>query len=86
MRHVRNIYSFRRLIDSEGAAGSMRISRALILGGSAVDLALFAVLFLCLFGLTGRAFFVGGAATCLGSAFRDVINLKRHRAAAIRSS
>lgn len=86
IRHFRNIHTFRRVLDSGGAAGTMRVSRVLSLGVSAVELAAFALLFLCLFALTGRAFFLGGAATCLGSAFRDWVNLKRHRAAAIRSS
>lgn len=86
VRHFRNIYSFRRVIDSEGAAGTMRVSRSLSYGVSSVEFAAYGVLFLGLFWLTDRAFFLGGCVTCLLTAAKDAWHSKKHLATAIRSN
>lgn len=62
VRHFQSWYSFRRVIPT--AKGRIEYPRGGMLRSSALQLVLFAVLFLVLYVVTGSLFILGGAAMC----------------------
>jgi hypothetical protein len=70
MRHIRNIIIFRYAKYSKGIRGTIEYTRWVSLRASAVELLEFAILFLFIFFLSNRVFFIGGTATCLITAIK----------------
>jgi hypothetical protein len=78
VRHFRNLYQFSRI----GAlSGRVTYPRGLVLRGSALELALFAGLYACLFGVTRSLFVLGGVVGCGALSFNHYQLAKRHDAA-----
>lgn len=77
MRHVRNIFSFHRQTHAGEMDGGVRFSRRYVYWVSALDLVLFASLYLILYLLIGRVFFVGGALSCGVLAIRHRLRMRR---------
>jgi hypothetical protein len=73
MRHLRNIFSYRRVPQPGEMEGSMLYSRRYAFWLSALDLAVFALFYLVLWLFLGNLFLVGGAIAC-------GIHALRHRA------
>lgn len=82
IRHLRNIFSFRRQMVAGEMAGTIPFSRRYIYWTSALDLALFAVFYLLLFLFVGHVFFFGGALTCGSLAIRHRLHVRREAALA----
>ncbi|MBN1657494.1 MAG: hypothetical protein JXA93_03785 [Anaerolineae bacterium] len=70
MRHARNLVTF-HYGQQGGLRGRLERARWLVLRLSAVDMALYAVLFVLLFLLTGSWFVLGGVGGCLITAVRQ---------------
>jgi hypothetical protein len=64
IRHVRNYYSFTRVLASSSVRGHMAYSRVLILRASASELLTFSGFFAILFMITTSWFLLGGAVGC----------------------
>lgn len=77
VRHGRNLLTFRHKFTPEEIQGKVIYSRRYTYWNSAVDLFLFALLYLALFLLVGNLFFVGGALACAALAFRHYRRIKR---------
>ncbi len=68
IRHFRAIFTMRYFKNSRGVNGKTWYSRWLSYRLSAVDMLAFAVLYLALYLLVGRQFFLGGALACSATA------------------
>jgi len=68
MRHFRNLFSFCYFKHSQGVEGQIRYKMWLSYRMSSVDLLSLAVLYLALYALFGRQFFMGGALACTATA------------------
>src|SRR5436190_13187030 len=63
IRHVRNFVLFGAM-STDAVRGRLEYSRPLLLKSSAIDIAMFAVMFTVLFLFTGSFFVLGGACGC----------------------
>lgn len=77
MRHLRNILSFRRQTVPGEMQGAIHYSRRFIYWTSALDLALFALLYLVLYLFVGEVWFLGGVASCGALALRHRLRVRR---------
>lgn len=77
VRHLRNILSFRRQSQVGEIQGQVQFSRRYVYWTSALDLGLFAILYLVLFIIVGSPFLVGGVLSCAALALRHRLRLKR---------
>jgi hypothetical protein len=69
-RHLRNLSTFRAMLDSDCVRGRIEYSRTFILRMSAHELLVFSAMFLLIFVFTQSWFVLGGAATCLSTALK----------------
>jgi len=79
IRHLRNIFTFRRQKVAGEIAGTIQFSRRYIYWTSAVDLALFAAFYMILFLFLGHVFFLGGALSCAALAVRHRLRVRREQ-------
>lgn len=79
IRHLRNIFTFRRQRVAGEMAGAIQFSRRYIYWTSAVDLALFAVFYVILFFFVGHVFFLGGAVSCAALAVRHRLRVRKEQ-------
>ncbi len=79
MRHLRNIVTFRQILRAADIAGQIRYSRWWVLRSSALDLGLFAGLFVVLASIAEPWFFLGGALACASTALRHLRYSQRLR-------
>ncbi len=70
VRHLRNLFMFRSMTKSDCVRGRIEYSRPFMLRMSSDELFIFSVLFLLLFVFTQSWFVLGGAASCLSTAFK----------------
>ncbi len=70
VRHLRNLFMFRAMSKSDCVRGRIEYSRPFILKMSSDELFIFSALFLLLFAFTQSWFVLGGAASCLSTAFK----------------
>jgi hypothetical protein len=69
-RHLRSLFLFRSIINTDQVRGRIEYSRHLLLQMSATELFTFSGLFLLLFVFTQDWFVFGGAASCLSTAMK----------------
>jgi hypothetical protein len=67
-RHLRNLFLFRAVNNTDEVHGRLEYSRALLLRMSAVEALIFSALYLILFAFTQSWFILGGAIGCLSVA------------------
>lgn len=72
VRHVRNLFLFRALVAGEGITGHIEYPRPIMLRLSAIEIAVFAGLYLVLFVITESWFLLGGAVACLSLAINHL--------------
>jgi hypothetical protein len=72
VRHLRNLFLFRAMINTNGVRGRIEYSRPLMLRMSACELFAFSALFFLLFVFTQHWFVLGGAAGCLRTALKHL--------------
>jgi hypothetical protein len=77
VRHLRNIFSFRRQMHAGEVAGAIRFSRRYVFWVSALDLVVFGLFYFTLFLFVGKVFFLGGAISCGALAIRHRLRLRR---------
>jgi hypothetical protein len=65
LRHLRNLYLFRVMINGDSIRGRTEYSRPALLRGSSWEWFEFSAFYLILFAVTGSWFILGGAVTCL---------------------
>jgi hypothetical protein len=70
VRHIRNLFLFRAIINTDGVRGRIEYSRPLMLRMSAFELLTFSGLFSLLFVFTQDWFMLGGATLCLSTAVK----------------
>lgn len=80
VRHLRNIAVFRHKAAQAEMQGRMQYSRRYLFWASALDLFLFALLYLVLFLFIGSAFFLGGVLACAAMGLRHYLARKREPA------
>src|SRR5260370_11376482 len=68
--YLRTLFMFREMRKSDGVRGRIKYSRPFILKMSSDELFIFSALFLLLFAFTQSWFVLGGAASCLSTAFK----------------
>lgn len=69
-RHLRNLFTFRAILNSDCVRGRIEYSRAFVLRMSANELFIFSAMFMLLFVFTQNWFILGGAATCFSTALK----------------
>jgi hypothetical protein len=77
IRHLRNLFSFRRRDVPGEASGNIVFSRRYIYWVSSLDLFLYALLYFILFVFVGHLFFIGGVIGCLAAAARHRLSMRR---------
>jgi hypothetical protein len=77
MRHWRNIFTFRHNAQADEIQGQIQFSRRYLFRTSALDLFLFAGLYLVLFLFVGEIFFLGGVMACSALAVRHRLRVPR---------
>jgi len=70
MRHLRNFFLFRAILNSDMVRGRIEYRRPLILSQSSLELFTFAILFAILALFTGSWLILGGTLGCLSTAFK----------------
>lgn len=70
IRHLRNLFMFRAMLESDSVRGRIEYSRPFILRMSSNELFVFSGMYLVLFAFTQSWFVLGGAATCLSTAIK----------------
>jgi hypothetical protein len=71
-RHIRNLFLFRALANSDAVQGRIRYARPLLLRMSAVEMLAFSGLFAVLFVFTWSWFVLGGVLGCVAVAFKHL--------------
>lgn len=77
VRHLRNIFSFRRQMQAGEIQGTIQFARRYVYWVSALDLFLYAGFYLLLYLLVGRIFFLGGVVACGALGIRHRLRMKR---------
>lgn len=72
IRHLRNIFIFRRALAEHGISGDLKYSRNTLAAGSALEMLSFSGLYLSLALATSNCLLGGGALGCLILGMRDV--------------
>ena len=78
VRHVRNLWMFRRTLAGRGARGRVEYDRGLVLQLSAIDLGCFAAIYGVGFVATGSPFLLGGALFMLVNVVKHLRMMRRH--------
>lgn len=72
IRHFRNLYLFRAILNGAGVQGQIKYPRPLMLKMSAIELLAFAGLYAALFAVTSSWLLLGGAFTCFSTALKHL--------------
>jgi hypothetical protein len=72
IRHLRNFFTFRAMLNSDRVRGRIEYSRPFLLRMSSHELFVFSGLFLLLFAFTQSWFVLGGAASCASTAIKHL--------------
>lgn len=79
IRHLRNWFLFRYGFGPQGMKGHIEYPRELVLRMSALEILLFAVVFLILYALSANLLFLGGATSCAVTAFKHYRLARKHK-------
>jgi hypothetical protein len=84
VRHLRNLFLFRAILQGEGVRGRIEYDRPVVLRLSSIELLACAGLFAAIFLVTGSWFVLGGAASCVSAGAKHLMLARQHvsRAAA----